>query len=213
MTTELVPATAVTDPQWMATRLDLARRLYGPAPGRVLGTIWWYSASSVLVAPPLESLVRSGKPLDPGLEAIRLHIVPDGRFVGSSSSRDFPGDPSQLGEAFRQALEPAIESVAAASGARRRALWGIAADSIANRLLWAGQAADDVPGSIKLAESLSDGIGAVMPRPRFEQVGPHQVVRRVSCCLIDKATGQQKCTSCPNQHPDERRARIRAALG
>lgn len=213
MTPELVPATAILDQQWMATRLDLARRLYGPASARVLGTIWWYSASSVLVAPPLASLVRAGKPLDPALDAITLHIVPDGRFVGSSSARAFDGEPSDLGQAYRAALEPAIASIAAVSGARRRALWGIAADSLANQLLWTGQATGDVPGSIAIAESLSDGIGSIMPRPRYERVGPHYVVRRVSCCLIDKATGQQKCTSCPNQHPDERRARIQAALG
>ncbi|MGH3520233.1 MAG: hypothetical protein ACRDQ7_23195, partial [Haloechinothrix sp.] len=52
-----VPATALTDVGWMRERLDLARTLYGPAPAHVLGTVWWYSASSVLVAPTVESLV------------------------------------------------------------------------------------------------------------------------------------------------------------
>ncbi|MGH3516089.1 MAG: (2Fe-2S)-binding protein [Haloechinothrix sp.] len=207
------PASLITDPVWMQGRLKLARQLYGPAPSRVLGTIWWYSASSVLVAPPLESLVRSGHPLDPALDAITLQIGPDGRFSGSASSRDFDGDATELGHAYRAALEPAIASVAAASGARTRALWGIAADSIANRLLWAGQATGDVDSAIDLAGPLADGIGVIMPRPRYIEVGPHRVARRVSCCLIDKATGQEKCTSCPNQHPDVRERRIRAALG
>ncbi|MQA60618.1 MAG: Fe-S oxidoreductase [Actinophytocola sp.] len=212
-----VRATAITDAEWLHGRLELARRLYGPAPARVLGTVWWYSASSVLVAPPLESLVASGVALDPALDAITLRIQPDGRLLGAASSRPFAGDVIELGAAYGAALRPAISCVAEACGARERSLWAIAADSIGNRLLWAGQAAGDVERAIALAGPLAEGIGdvtgEVMPRPRFLRVGPHTVVRRVSCCLIDKATGQEKCTSCPNQHPDVRTDRIRAALG
>lgn len=212
-----VPATSITDPEWLRGRLVLARRLYGPAPSRVLGTVWWYSASSVLVAPPLESLVASGVALDPALDAITLRIQPDGRLLGAVSSRRFAGDVIELGAAYGAALRPAISTIAEACGAGERSLWAIAADSIGNRLLWAGQAAGDVARAIALAEPLAEGIGDVtgdaMPRPRFLRVGPHTVVRRVSCCLIDQATGQEKCTSCPNQHPDVRADRIRAALG
>lgn len=197
----------------MRERLDLARALYGPAPSRVLGTVWWYSASSVLVAPPIEALVGAGHARDPALDAVTLRIQADGRLLGATSSRAFHGDVVELGGALRAALAPAIASVSSASGAAERALWAIAADSIANRLLWAGQASGDVPAAIALAAPLADGIGTVLPRPRYVRVGPHVVVRRVSCCLIDRATGQEKCTSCPAQHPDVRERRVRAALG
>ncbi|MGH3949725.1 MAG: (2Fe-2S)-binding protein [Pseudonocardiaceae bacterium] len=208
-----VPATALTDVGWMRERLDLARTLYGPAPAHVLGTVWWYSASSVLVAPTVESLVLARVPLDPGLDAVDLHILADGRLPGARSDRLFEGDLAALGAAFRAALEPAIDQVAAVTGARARALWAVAADSIAARLLWAGSAVGDVGRATALAGPLADGIGPIMPSPRYITVGPHLVVRRVSCCLIDKATGQEKCTSCPNQHPGVRERRIRAALG
>ncbi|HEY0453150.1 (2Fe-2S)-binding protein, partial [Actinophytocola sp.] len=33
------------------------------------------------------------------------------------------------------------------------------------------------------------------------------------CCLIYQAPGEQKCVSCPRQHPDDRYRRLRSALG
>lgn len=208
-----VSAARISDEAWMRERLGLACRLYRCTNEQVVGTVWWYSASSVLVAPSVESAVLAGIPLDPGLDAITLHVEPDGRFLGARSSGLLPGGIDALGPAYRAALEPAIEQVSSASGARVRALWAIAADSLGNRLLWAGQAAHDVGHAVDLAERLAEGIGSVMPRPRYTRYGTQHVVRRVSCCLIDRATGQEKCTSCPNQHPEVRESRIRAALG
>jgi len=206
-------ATSILDPAWLAERLRLARALYGPAPERVLGTVWWYSTSSVLVAPPLEALLHTGRAVDPALDAVTLEIHPDGRLVDAHSSRPFDGDAEALGRAMGVALERAVAAVSSACGAGERALWAIAADSIANRALWAGQAARNTGRALAVVDAVADGIGPVLPRPRFECYGEHLLVRRVSCCLIDKATGQPKCASCPNQHPDERVRRIRAALG
>ncbi len=205
-------AALITDPAWMAERLRLARALYGPAPKRVLGTVWWYSTSSVLVAPPLEALLHTGRAVDPALDAVTLEIHPDGRLVDAHSSRPFDGDAAALGTAMGDALAAAVASVSSACGAGERALWAIAADSIANRALWAGQAVGDVDGALALVDTVADGIGPPLPRPRFERYRGRLVVRRVSCCLIDKATGLDKCASCPNQHPDERARRILAAL-
>lgn len=209
-----VRASAILDPDWMRERITLARALYGDAPDRVLGTVWWYSTSSVLVAPPIEALVHSGGPaVDPGLDAIVLRIQPDGRLLEAVSTRPFAGDLAELAVACRDALAPAIRSVADACGAGERALWAIAADSIASRFLWAGQATRDLPRARTLCTELAEHIGDPLPLPRFADYGGNAVVRRVSCCLIDQATGQQKCASCPNQHPDEREWRIRSALG
>jgi len=198
----VTPAELITDPDWLRTQIGLAARRYGCAPADVLGTVWWYSASSVLVAPSLESLVRTGRPLDPALPAMTLDILDDGRIAEARSSRVLDGD---LGPAMAAALTAAIGSVVAVTGAHARALHAIATDSIANRLLWMDATA--------LAGPLVESIGLGMPRPRYLEVNGTPVVRRASCCLIYQATAQPKCLSCPRQPPAERMARLRAALG
>ncbi|WP_158888986.1 (2Fe-2S)-binding protein [Amycolatopsis anabasis] len=208
-----IPAASITDETWLRTRIGLSSKLYGCAPAEVLGTIWWYSASSVLVAPALESLVLTGTALDPSLAAVTLDVVADGRFAGARSSAVLGGDLDKLGAAFAGALEPAIETIAAVSGARIPALRAIATDSIGNRLLWAGTAAGDPDRAMDLAGPLAAAIGNRMPRPRFARIGATPVVRRASCCLIYQATGGDKCTSCPRQPPAERERRLRSALG
>jgi hypothetical protein len=205
----IVPATRLTDLAWVRSRIGGAAKLYGCARPEVLGTIWWYSLSSVLVAPALESLVSTGVAMDPALEAISLDLVPDGRFAGATSSRVLDGE---LGPALGKALEPVIATVAEAVGARARALGAIAADSIGNRLLWAGSAAGDVPGAVALAAPILASTGLGLPKPRFVDVNGTAVVRRSSCCLIYEANSG-KCTSCPRQTPAERERRLRGALG
>lgn len=207
-----VPATAMLDPEWMRSRLTLARRLYGSAPDRVLGTVWWYSASAVLLGPPLDPLLV-GTPGDPALDAVTLRLVPDGRLLGASSSRRFTGDLPALASALRSTLGAAVGAVSNACGASEPSLWAIATDSLANRLLAAGQAAGDIDRAQSLATQLADDIGPPLPRPRFAEVGPHAVVRRASCCLIDRIPGGSTCASCPHQHPDDRARRIRDLLG
>lgn len=201
------PATLLADAAWVSARIGGAAKLYGCSRPEVLGTIWWYSLSSVLVAPSVESLVR-GEPLDPSLDAVTIDLVPDGRFRGASSSRVLSGGLPELGKAFAGALGTAIGTIAQVTGANPRALGAIATDSIGNRLLWTG----DVDRAIALAAPLVSAIGLGMPEPRFSRVGRNTVVRRASCCLIYEA-GNPKCTSCPRQTPEERDRRLRAALG
>jgi ferric iron reductase protein FhuF len=203
-----VPATKLTDLAWVRARIGGAAKLYGCARPEVLGTIWWYSLSSVLVAPSLESLVSTGVAVDPSLEAVTLDLIPDGRFAGARSSRVLAGD---LGQALGKALGPVIETIAEAVGSRARALGAIATDSIGNRLLWAGSAAGDVDRAMSLAEPLVAATGLGIPKPRFVFVGSTPAVRRASCCLIYEANSP-KCASCPRQTPEERDRRLRAVL-
>ena len=79
-----VPATAITDRDWLSAQLRLAAGLYGEAGPVVLGTIWWYSVSAVLVTPALDPLVATGRAMDPALEE-------SSRMSGASRARTFFG--------------------------------------------------------------------------------------------------------------------------
>ncbi|MDQ7804339.1 (2Fe-2S)-binding protein [Amycolatopsis sp. A133] len=200
-------ATRLADAEWVRARIGGAAKLYGCARPEVLGTIWWYSLSSVLVAPAVEGLV-AGTLADPSLDAVELDLVADGRFLGARSTRPLDGGLPELGAALATALGTAIKTIAAVSGARERALGAIATDSIGNRLLWT----PDPERAMALAEPLIAAIDLGLPKPRFVRVGRTPAVRRASCCLIYEV-GNPKCVSCPRQTPEEREARLRAALG
>lgn len=202
--TDLVPvtATAVTDPSWLTAQLAATARRYRLDRRAAVGVLWWYSASSVLLGPPAESAVRGGPAADPALDAMTLYLHPDGRVLDATSARTVPAD--ELGPRLAEALATAVGAVAAASGARERALWAIATDSLANRVLWAGG-----PASVA-AELAATG---PMPVPRYVSVHGTRVVRRASCCLIYEAPGERKCVSCPRQLPSERWLRLEAQLG
>lgn len=213
--TESVPATTLTDRTWLADDLIRAQHLYGPAPDRVLGTIRWYSASSVLVAPALEPLVLDGAARDPALHAVTFDMHPDGRYVDAHSDRILGADLSTLAVALGTALQAAVTAIADVSGAPHRSLWAIAADSIANRILWAGSAAGDTGRAAQLAQTLIRETGHGMPHPRFVLVGNRPVLRRSSCCLIYQTPleASEKCVSCPRQTPAERARRLHDLLG
>jgi len=198
-----VTAAAVTDPAWLSAQLSATARRYRLDRPASVGVLWWYSASSVLLGPPVESLVRGGPVADPALDAVTLFLHPDGRVLDARSSGVVAAD--ELGERLAVALSAAVESIAAASGAPEPALRAIATDSLANRVLWAG-------GLPSLAVDLAASAGP-LPVPRYVTVGGTRAVRRASCCLIYEAPGLQKCVSCPRQHPAERDRRLRAALG
>jgi FhuF-like iron-sulfur protein len=202
--TELIPvtATAVTDPDWLAAQLAATARRYRLDRAPAVGVLWWYSASSVLLGPAVESYVRGGPVADPALDATTLYLHPDGRVLDARAARTTSRE--DVVPRLGAALTTAVGAVAAASGARARALWAIATDSLANRVLWAG-------GDAAVAAELA--AAGPMPLPRYVPVAGTRVVRRASCCLIYEAPGQRKCVSCPRQHPDERRARLVAQLG
>ncbi|WP_326569326.1 Fe-S oxidoreductase [Amycolatopsis rhabdoformis] len=197
----VTPAALLGDASWVRERIGEAASVYGRAPVEVLGTIWWYSLSSVLVAPSLESLAAGGPVLDPALAAVSLELAGDGRFLGSRSARILDGP---LGPALGASLRTAIKTIAAVSGARPLALGAIATDSIANRLLWAS--------APQLAAEVVASTGLGLPAPRYVTVGRAQAVKRAPCCLIYEA-GNPKCVSCPRQTPEERDVRLRAAFG
>src|SRR3954451_22174485 len=73
----VVPATALGDPRWTSEVLRLRSRSLRTRDRRVLATVWWYSASSVLLAPVLAGLA-TGTPLSARLADLSLTFASDG---------------------------------------------------------------------------------------------------------------------------------------
>jgi hypothetical protein len=131
-----------------------------------------------------------------------LFLHPDGRVLDARASESVPREaaPGRVADL----VETCVSAVTTASGAATRALWAIATDSLANRVLWAGGTDAD---AVALAADER------FPAPRYVEVAGQRVVRRVSCCLVYEAPGQQKCLSCPRQRPDDRLRRLREVFG
>ncbi|GAA4431353.1 (2Fe-2S)-binding protein [Actinokineospora soli] len=193
-----VPVDVVGDPSWVSSQVALSRSRYRGASSRVLGTLWWYSASSVLVGPVAESVVAGGAVAD--TSTLSLFVTPDGRMLDARVG----GACADPGVRLRGVLSAGIAAVAGVTGASSRALWAIATDSVGNRVLWAG-------GSSAHASAIAAAVGAELPVPRFVTVGGRVVVRRASCCLIYEVEGEGKCVSCPRQRPEVRAARLAGA--
>jgi ferric iron reductase protein FhuF len=199
-----VAATRITEPSWLAEQIRLRSLIWNIEDDRVLATLWWYSASTVLITPSLASLVVSGTALSPRLQDVVLHHTASSRLTGSHAT-------AVLGRELDAMLSAVIAAVADFTGGRQRALWAIATDAIANRLLWAGEAVGRVPDATALAVPLCAAIGPQLPRPRYLDVGQpaRRFVRRTSCCLIYRVPGEGLCTSCPRRPPAERRTLLR----
>jgi ferric iron reductase protein FhuF len=197
-----VPASAIKDHRWLGEQIAATARLYRHDVRPTIGVLWWYSASSVLLGPSVESLVATGVAADPTLESMALELHDDGRMLGATSDSLLGKDLAVLGARLHTMLWVCIEAVATNTGAPERALWAIATDSLANRVLWAG-------GQPAVAEEVAVAVGPKLPTPRYVEVSGRLVVRRASCCLIYQAPGMKKCTSCPRQTPAERLLRLR----
>jgi hypothetical protein len=190
------------DPGWLGAQLAATARRYRHDVRPTIGVLWWYSASSVLLGPPVESLVATGVAADPALARLTLEVDADGRLLDATSDSLLDQDLTVVGARLRGMLSACVDAVATGTGASERALWAIATDSLANRVLWAG-------GSPSVAETLAAEVGPELPMPRYVEVSGRLVVRRASCCLIYQAPGLPKCTSCPRQTPAERLRRLR----
>jgi hypothetical protein len=196
-----VPATWLADPAWTAEVLARRAPAQGTTDLRVLATVWWYSASSVLVTPALAGLV-TGVPLSARLADTSVSILPGLLPAAAVAARGGSGD---LAGDLRESLAAVTAAVAEAGRMRERPLWAIATDSLANRLLALGQEVGDVDRATALAVPLASAVGPPLPVPRFVDVGTSRFVRRASCCLLDRLPGMPTCISCPRRPPAERR--------
>ncbi|WP_448625734.1 (2Fe-2S)-binding protein [Geodermatophilus sp. URMC 64] len=194
-----LPATLLADAAWTAAVLDRRAVTQGIGDRRVLATVWWYSASSVLLTPPLAGLV-TGCPLSARLADTTLYTLSGGLPVAAVSS----AAAREPADGLRESLAAVIAAVAEAGRLRERPLWAIATDSLANRLLALGRALADVPSATALAAPLAERIGAPLPAPRYVDVAGARFTRRASCCLLYRVPHEPMCTSCPHRPPAER---------
>lgn len=216
----VTPFSRAVDPAWLLEQFPLETSRWRTADPRVLGTLWWYSASVWLQAPSLASLVATGRPLSPRMADLQMHRLPDGRLTGATSSAVLVGDPiSELGQALGESFAAIIQTIGRVCRINERSLWAVASDSMANRLLWAGRAVGDLDRATALAVPLARAVGAPLPIPSYVDVSAGygqatqtvRFTRRTSCCLIYAAPSQAKCTSCPNRAPADRHNDLRRA--
>ncbi|MPQ98059.1 iron reductase [Modestobacter sp. I12A-02628] len=193
-----VPGAQLADPAWTASVLDDRARRQRTGDRRVLGTLWWYSLSSVLLTPTLAGLL-TGRPLSPRLADTQVHLIA-GHVPVAATTAAAAGD---VLAGLRDTLEQVTAVVAEAGRVRERPLQAVSTDSLANRLLALGRALGDVPGATALAGPLATALG--LPAPRYADVDRRRFTRRASCCLAYRVPGDVLCTSCPRRPPVERR--------
>jgi ferric iron reductase protein FhuF len=204
-----VPVEQLADHRGTAELVAARGRALGTAEPRVAATMWWYSASAVLLSPPLAGLV-TGVPLSARPADLALSVGRGGLPVAATST----ALSTDLGGELRDLLAAVIGAVAAAGGMRERPLWAIATDSLANGLLALGRAVGDVPAVTGLTGRVAAAVGPLLPVPRYVDVAGSRFVRRASCCLVYRLPDGPLCTSCPRRPPAERAALLeRAAAG
>ncbi|PRY48253.1 FhuF-like iron-sulfur protein [Geodermatophilus tzadiensis] len=204
-----LPAALLADPAWTAQRVSALGRRYRSTDRRVLATVWWYSASAVLLAPVVAGLA-TGRPLSARLADTTLYELAGGTLVAAVSAA--PAGPDPAGE-LRTALGAAVAAVAEAGGVRPRPLWAVATDSLAGRLLAVGRAVGAVGPVTALAAPVAAAVGPPLPAPRFTDVGGVRFVRRASCCLLYRLPAEPMCTACPGRSPEHRRVLLEDAAG
>ena len=199
-----MPGELLTDPVWLADRVTDTGGRWACGDARVNGTLWWYSASSTLVAGPLAMLLGFGRAPDPAPGRLRIGLRVYGYLAAARSDRLLAAD-AEFAPALRDACASIIDPLARVCGATPRALWAIASDSIANRALGIGRELGRLEQGCALAAALC--APPLLP-PRYIDVtgaaGSRRFVRRSSCCLLYVTGRSDKCSSCPRRTPDDR---------
>lgn len=218
------------DAGWLREQVARSARRWRTDDVRVAGTLWWYSAGTVLLAPPLATAFVTGRATPPGPAGLVLHPEGTGRLTAARPTglRGSAGE-TDLAEELRHLLEVCVGTLVTVTGMRPRPLWSLAADSLANVLLRVGNETGRCAEATARADELAAAIGDPLPRPRWVDVPVpdgsdglfpvpppaaarlQRFVRRGSCCLIYEAEGEDKCVSCPRRSPADRALRLEIA--
>lgn len=218
------------DSDWVAQQVRRSALRWRTDSPRVAATLWWYTASSVLLAPPLLTGFLTGHSVHPGPEGLTLHFAEAGRLTAARPTPALtPLSASDVAEPVRALLELCVEGLAGAAGLRPRPLWSLATDSLAGLLVRAGRESGRLEESTAWALALAERIGHPLPRPRWVDVpvpdgsdglfpvpppdapAEERFVRRGSCCLIYETPGEAKCAGCPRRTPRDRTLQLELA--
>lgn len=218
------------DRGWLAEQVRSSALRWRTDSTRTAATLWWYTASTVLLAPPLVTGFVTGCSVHPGPDGLVLHFAEPGRLTAARPAPHIapPVDGDAAAE-VRALLDVCADGLAAVAGLRPRPLWALAADSLTQLLLRAGRETGRIDDSTACALSLADRIGHPLPRPRWVDVAvpdgsdglfpvppsgartEERFVRRGSCCLIYETPDEGKCAGCPRRTPSERALQLELA--
>lgn len=210
-----LPGSLLTDESWLAERVDQTGRQFGCAERRTNATLWWYSASVVLLGPVVHALVAGGTAGALTPSSLRFTLRFNGYLERVIPGPDLDPGPAALGRHLDDVLARVIEPLARTGRASERSLWAIAADSLAIRVL--AETAVSPGGTDRapeLATAVAEASLRLRPLPRYQDVrgrsdGPaRRYVRRGSCCLLFRVP-DGLCISCPKQTPADRLERLR----
>jgi ferric iron reductase protein FhuF len=228
-----LPGHLLTDEGWLCERVDQLARQLDCAQRRTNATLWWYSASAVLLAPAVRELVTTGAGASLRPASVRFTLRSNGyleRVIPGPALGDNGG--ASLGRHLDDALAQVIVPLARTGRASERSLWAIAADSLATVVLGASSAMPGGPAAAPgIAGAIATASDRIRPLPRFVDIDPvdgvavpaadppsdpqssrasratRKYIRRGSCCLLLRVPGG-KCITCPNQVPSERLERL-----
>jgi ferric iron reductase protein FhuF len=209
-----LPGSLLADESWLAERVDQTGRQFRCAERRTNATLWWYSASVVLLGPAVHALVASGAGRELSPSTLRFTLGFNGYLERVIAGPQLPAGPAALGRHLDEALSAVIEPLARTGRVRQQSLWAIAADSLATRVLAETGA---TTGGTELAPQIATGVAEaasrLRPLPRYQDVRgrpdqpPRRYVRRGSCCLLYRVP-DGLCISCPKQTPADRLERL-----
>jgi ferric iron reductase protein FhuF len=209
-----LPGSLLSDVSWLTERVDQIGRQLRCAERRTNATLWWYSASVVLLGPSVHALVMSGAGRELTTSTLRFALRFNGYLERVVPGPELDPGPAALGRHLDDALAQVIEPLARTGAVSERSLWAIAADSLATRVL---AEVTVTPGGTDQAPSIATAIAQagsrLRPLPRYQDVQgrpdrpPRRYVRRGSCCLLFRVP-DGLCISCPKQTPAERLERL-----
>jgi ferric iron reductase protein FhuF len=170
-----------------------------------------------LVLPLAGALVAESRIPAPGPDGTALRLTDDrvpwairllhGRFVAlpDDPASEHPdaetvADRGELDLCLRRVLvahfEPLVDTLNAASGRSRRALWRTVADRTATALLYAGLACDRSAKARATAERTL-ACAPLQDPPRYGEIGDRAVHLRHGCCLWWRTAAATTCLTCP----------------
>lgn len=206
------------DARLLDDALATVGREVGSARRDVQASLLLEAYAGQLVLPLAGALVAESRIPTPGPDGTALRLADEGRphairllhgrFVAlpgdpatEHPDADVVGDRSGFELCLRGWLithfEPFVDTLNAASGRPRRALWRTVADRTATALMYAGLASDRTAAARAVAERTLTGDPPLQYPPRYTEIGEQPVHLRHGCCLWWRTAAATTCLTCP----------------